>query len=810
MFTDAAREIRFHPGRVVATVIAIAISVAFMSGVSVFLETSRNAQANSTSIYLTNADLVLSPADETAPDEFDLNQAADQVAEIAGVEAVTVLQQEMVGLSSDTADIFATLYGPLGELAWNSLEQGRAPESASEVQLSKGAADKLGVGIGDEVTASGLDLTLTVVGISKEPTSTFGQSAYTTADSPALYPNAVLIKAASGTDLDALATTIQSALPDASVQTADSIRAQNLTDITAQFDVMGYVLQGFAVVSLLVGMIIIANTFNILLTQRRRQIGLLRAIGASSSQVQRKFLAEAILLGVIGSALGVGLGIGLGAVGAAFLDQLSWGIQLPPTGLVVAFIVGVVATIVAAVTPSLRATRVSPMEALQATPSAAQAKKITRTRWVVCILFGAAGAGLVTVALTASANNIVWAMAGSALLTVAVLGGAPIYVPLLIKGLGKLFSFGGPTVRLAAQNGARNPRRASATATALMLAVGLIVTLQVAVATVGATATAAMEARYPIDLSVTTLTGGIDQATQDTLAGLDGVELARAIPGTGLAESDQFWLGSYALAPGGAMAELAPNATVPTLTDDVAFVSELPEGYAGEKVTIKSVGDGEISVTLKASHFAAYNVLVSDANLEKLTNGEQPVTFEMWLKLTEKDQAAAVMRQMDQSVSSSEVSIGGSAFMSYIFGQVISTIMTVMSALMGVAVLIALVGVANTLGLSVLERKQESALLRALGMQRSSLRWMLTVEALFLAIVGTGVGVIAGAFFGWLGALTAFMMIQNTAGQTLAFKVDPLWTGGLILIAILAAMLASVLPGRRAAMATPTEALAVE
>lgn len=497
MFKDAAREIRFHPGRVVATIIAIAISVAFMAGVSVFLETSRNAQANATSIYLTNADLTATATTDELFDDAALGQAADKLAGVEGVQAVAVLRTGSAGLSSAKADIFASLYGPLGDLAWGSLKEGRAPESPTEVALSTGAAETLGVGVGDTVSASGMDLTLTVVGISEEPSSPFGQAVYTSADSPATYPSAILIKATSGTDLEALASRVKSAVPGIDVRTADSVRQQNLMNLTAEFDVMGYILQGFAIVSLLVGMIIIANTFNILLTQRRRQIGLLRAIGASSSQVQRKFLAEAILLGVIGAAIGVGLGIGLGAIGAAFLGQLSWGIQLPVTGLLVAFLVGVVATVIAALAPSLRATRVSPMEALQSTPSAAQAKRITLTRWIVCGLFGAFGAALVAVALTTTSNNIIWAMAGSALLTVAVLGAAPIYVPWLIKGLGKLFSFGGPTVRLAAQNGARNPRRASATATALMLAVGLIVTLQVAVATVGATAQSAMEARYP-------------------------------------------------------------------------------------------------------------------------------------------------------------------------------------------------------------------------------------------------------------------------------------------------------------------------
>jgi len=147
--------------------------------------------------------------------------------------------------------------------------------------------------------------------------------------------------------------------------------------------------------------------------------------------------------------------------------------------------------------------------------------------------------------------------------------------------------------------------------------------------------------------------------------------------------------------------------------------------------------------------------------------------------------------------------------MASMLSQVLDVLLIVITALLGVAVLIALVGVGNTLGLSVLERQRESALLRALGMQRSGLRAMLLIEAIALVAIGAVIGLLAGMFFGWLGVSSTLRMIQDGA-VNLRFSLDWLYTVGLVLVCLLAAVLASILPGRRAANATPTEALAVD
>lgn len=189
----------------------------------------------------------------------------------------------------------------------------------------------------------------------------------------------------------------------------------------------------------------------------------------------------------------------------------------------------------------------------------------------------------------------------------------------------------------------------------------------------------------------------------------------------------------------------------------------------------------------------------------------EPAVTELWVKLTDRTSATALNQLVSAAdASPGQVQVDGSAFLAAILQQVLDVVLIVLTALLGVAVVIALVGVGNTLGLSVIERQRESALLRALGMQRSSLRWMLLVEALLLALVGTVIGILAGAFFGWLGVSSTMLMMPEDSRVEMVFSVDGTLTALLVAVCLVAASLASILPGRRAANATPTEALAVE
>ena len=344
-----------------------------------------------------------------------------------------------------------------------------------------------------------------------------------------------------------------------------------------------------------------------------------------------------------------------------------------------------------------------------------------------------------------------------------------------------------------------------------MLAVGLIVTLQVGVSTMRETTVEGIYNRYPLDLVMGNhdgsplSTGAIGDARK--LPGIVSTEQIKGGP-LGQADSGDRW--TRVLASDGALERIAPGVRQTSPGDGEAYVA--PETVSGsmigQQMTFRGAA-GEVSLTLVTSRFVTEGaILVSEATLAKLV--DSPQVIEVWLDLGDRSRVAQVMKATNELSQEHAVEIGGGFAEAYVVEQIVNIMLIVLSALLGVAVLIALVGVANTLGLSVIERKRESALLRALGMQKAGLRRMLLVEALLIAVSGAAVGIGAGAFFGWLGTYTAYKDVPATGNQPLVYSIDLWWTGGLLLVAILAAALASVLPGHRATNAMPREALAEE
>ena len=539
------------------------------------------------------------------------------------------------------------------------------------------------------------------------------------------------------------------------------------------------------------------------------QIGLLRAVGASTGQVAGRLLTESVLLGLIGSLIGVGLGIGVGAIAGYFTKSLYWGLVLPFGELAVAVAAGVLATVLSMIGPLLTATRVSPLEALQVVPSAARAKRLSIVRAVFCGLFLLLGGGLVFQAFSDTEHGLMWAAGGGAFLSLAILGAAPFYIPLLLRLFGRIFGFAGPTVKLAASNAARNPRRASATAVALMLAVGLVVTLQVGVSTMRTSAIEWINQRYPVDVSARATSGPLPSGVVEGLRNSSGVAKVVEV------SSKQVDLGGEQLSvrnvnPG--YAELGLSGGRNDAADGVVTVSLATARAMPSRIELPGAGEVEVRGSNKVEGNTA---AVSESVFEKLSGTAE--VREAWVKLTDRNSVSAINQVMNvlrpymtQAATGDGVVMGGGATAAGIIEQVVNVLMVVLTALLGVAVAIALIGVGNTLGLSVLERQRESALLRALGMQRRSLRLMLLTEAMFLALAGIVLGVAAGSFFAWLGVVTSLGMMSESSRPDVVFSVNLPVTGGLILVCVAAAALASVLPGRRAANATPTEALAVD
>ncbi|MEO7588234.1 MAG: ABC transporter permease [Arachnia sp.] len=802
MLRDATNEIRLHPGRFIATLLSIAISVAFIAAISTLVSTEQQSMARFTQLPVSKADIVVSG------DFNDPSAVLRSLEGVAGVTAVASASSTVSMLTHEDATVFVTFVPvPREEFRWASIAEGRWPASSDEVAMSSDGLKQLRLSVGDTVRVEGQDQQATIVGRTNDPKAWFGVTGYT-APAEKLAGTGGPWVLRTGGDPATLLPAVKAALPDpmpgseVDVSTGDDARAAALNDLTGEFDVFRSLLLGFAGVALVVGIITISNTFTILVAQRRRQIGLLRAVGASTRQVRGRLVWEAMLLGIVGSLLGIALGVGVAALGASITGSIFWGLVLRPVELLAALAVGVIATLLSVVGPSFVATRVSPVEALQAVPSASRARRLSITRAVVCALFGAGGVALVVMSRLNTDWALLWAMGAGFLLSVAILGAAPFYIPALLRLLGRVLGFTGPTTRLAATNAARNPQRAAATAVALMLAVGLVVTIQVAVSTVRTSGVEAINQRFPIDLTLTSQQA-LPVGLTAKIRGIADVATAVEVSSKNAEINDYPQWAIRSVNP--ARAELGLPADLGA-SDGTIII-----GDYGFPATLELPGvAGPVTLKVKTSENLNFGVAaVSEATFEKLAG--TPVVTELWVKLTDRTSATA-LNQVSTAATQAQgdIMVEGGAFFAGILQQVLDVVLIVLTALLGVAVVIALVGVGNTLGLSVIERQRESALLRALGMQRAGLRVMLLVEALMLALVGTVVGIAAGAFFGWLGVSSAVLMMPAESRTPLYFSVDVGLTALLVAVCLAAACLASVLPGRRAANATPTEALAVE
>jgi putative ABC transport system permease protein len=797
MLRHALAEVRLHPGRYVSTLLAIAISVAFLAGAPVVVNTQAFAEAMKLSAPVSKADAVASGTDQTS---------ASRLARVTGVAAAAPLNQWGGVVRDRTGEytILGLLQLPPESLRWTTLRSGMWPTAKAEVALDERVATTLGVELGKTVrTQDGTELKL--VGLFAGPGSSELSGFLTPSFFVDVDPGTWIFKAAPGVSAQTLADRLKAAAgsPDITVRTGEEARTEAITNATRGVEAFTYLLWGFAAVALVVGMITVANTFTITLAQRRRQIGLLRAVGASGGQLRARFAWEALLLGVLGSVAGVALGIGVAAVVAAVLGSLGWGLSLPWFQLGLALVVGVAATVAASWVPIVRSTRVAPLEALQPVATSEQTLRASRLRAVVCGGLVLLGAAAVVASFFAGSKAFFVAIAAGALLALGILFGAPLFVPSLLRAAGRGLRGAGPVAALAADNAERNPRRAAATATALMLAIGLMVTLQVATASMKATTLAEIQEHYPIDLSVTWLNEEgrpttIPDTTRQRLLAVPGVAAGAALAATSVIVGDD-----------SPMTLIGWDAAVETVTtlrpavgDDVVLVNPFAFSEKVRTIAVKgTVGKRTLKV-VRSRLVAPDQAMVSAATLTRI--GTPVPAAVIWLSVPDRSRAIPVSAQVTDIVGTSG-RIDGSIVTAAQTEEVVNVLLAITTGLLGVAVLIALIGVSNTLGLSVMERTRESALLRALGLQARSLRVMLMIEAVQVALVGVVVGVLAGGFFGWL----AVSSLGRTSDLgAVRYAVDVPQTLGMVAIAVAAAALASVLPGRRAAKASPTEALA--
>ncbi|GAB2608280.1 ABC transporter permease [Paractinoplanes abujensis] len=808
----ALAELRQHPRRVVAVVVSIVLAVGYLVASVTVLAGTTTALERGVIERTAGTDVVVTLR---AMDPRAQAALAHRVAAVPGVASADLSYLSRGSVSGSSEWVQQQSVPANAKLRWTDLTAGRWPAGPDDIALGATTARQLNLRLGDRVTVHDTtsSVTLTVTGLVRESGSLLSGLAQRSFVAPSYYTGAPSIRTSLQTEIlvvgdgsvaaARLAAEVTAVAGDNRVETSTSFGRRKMSEATGGVFVLHLMLLVFGAIALLVGAIMIVNTFVVLVAQRRRQIGLLRALGAGRWQILRALLAEAAAIGVAGAVLGTGAGIGLAAVVAAALD----GPLTVPVGQVSALAaVGVAVTLAAVLVPARQAMRVAPLDALRPVADRPAERRFARLRAAAAALLGCIGLAGIAWGSGERPYALLFTVGGAFVAAVALLSASGIIVPALLRGVGRALRRGRPTVRLAHLNVVRNPGRTAATAAALMLAVGLVVTLQVGAASMTATAERNLSEQFPIDVTVSVFGGALPERTIRDVAGVAGVAEVAALPSARVrAGLRGRTTDVVVLSPGPDALALVP-VPVPPLRNTVLADPYLLADTGvrdGTRVTLTGPS-GSVTVPVRAHDLAPADAMVVGPDVMRALDARAPAGT-LWARTRPDADITALrsqLRAVVAPITGAEVGGGLSAKAGY--REFLEKLLTVTLMLLGVAVLIALIGVGNTLGLSVLERARESALLRALGLQGRQLRWMLAIEATLLSLAGTVLGTAAGVLFGYLGTRA---LSDEVNFRTVVFSVSPPRLLTVAAVALAAGVLASVLPGRRAARAAPIEAL---
>lgn len=799
MLKATLRSFLAHKGRLLLSALAVILSVAFVAGSLIFSDTV--TRTFDRLFASTAADVTVSPKEDLTsqvPSGVTPTLPASTAAKVAGVDGVTAAHVDAAVTDITVVDhrnepVGPTTGAPTIAKNWYAtprspvrLTSGHAPQGPGEALLDADTARHKNVRIGDTLTvlARPGSFKVQVVGIATFTTTNPG-AALVFLDTPTAQTRLLgSPDAATSISVDArrgvtdavlkqrIATVLHSSAYD--LKTAGEQAKSNTDQLGAFLDVIKYVMLGFAGIAVLVGVFLIVNTFSMLIAQRTRELGLLRALGADRRQVRRSVLTEALLLGLVGSTLGLAAGIGL----AAGLIRLmsAFGMNLKSTEMVIgwatpvaAYVVGVGVTFVAAYLPARRAAGVSPMAALTDAEVAGVGRPL-RLRAVVGAIVGALGvaalAGCARATKTAPAASLLGV--GVVLTLIATVIAGPLLVRPVIRVLGAGFpALFGSIGRMSQRNALRNPRRTGATASALMVGLALVGGMSVA--------SASMSKSFDQQIDKTL---GADFVVQNTNFQPFPEEITakvRATDGAGLVVRQRFTPVAVRL-PDGKRVETTAAGYDPQV-DDVAHVvyargdtaAALADGAiamdvkfarnhdvrVGSRVPVQFPAGRHTELTVGAltdqggsDGFGMQGGLFFGmATLQKyVPEGQDSALYVNAASGTPKDQLRS---RLEKTLAPfPQVQVRDQADYKKLVHNQIAVLLYLVYALLGLAIVIAVLGVVNTLALSVVERTREIGLLRAIGLARRQLRRMIRLESVVIAVFGAVLGLALGLVWG--------------------------------------------------------------
>ncbi|MFE9632254.1 ABC transporter permease [Streptomyces sp. NPDC006463] len=796
--------------------VAVMLSVAFVCGTLVFTDTMNTTFDKLFAV--TSADVTVSPKEakggEQTPErgkpETLAGPTVEQVKKAEGVKSAegAVMSTSVTVVNSKNENMGSTTGAPTIAGNWNDNElksmkitAGRAPRGPTEVMVDADTADKHHLGLGDELRTIAVtgDIRAEITGIAAFTVTNPGAAVvyFDTATaqqallgSPGSFTH-VNVTAEDGVSDEQLKQNIASAVgaDTYKLQTAKEAADANRKDVGSFLDVMKYVMLGFAGIAFLVGIFLIFNTFSMLVAQRTREIGLMRAIGADSGQVLGSVVLEAYILGFVGSVLGVGAGVGLAVGLMELMGQM--GMHLSTDDLTVAWttpviglLLGIKVTAVAAFIPARRAGKVSPMAALRESGTPGDKKAGVVRAVLGLVLTGIGGAGLYLAGAAEKAGpGSLWLGLGVVFTLIGFIVIGPLLAAGVVRALsGVVLRPFGSVGRLAERNALRNPRRTGATAAALMIGLALVACLSVVGSSMVASATEELDKSVGADFMLGSQSGQLvmpqtEQAMR-AVKDLDHVTAYRMVE-------------AKITAPDGSTVEEGIGATDPTYAQDMRrkmIAGEQAAAYGkgsmsvgsiyatehhvklGDEMTVAFTGGNTVklkvaAITSDEGNFDKGMMFVSTAVAQANVPADRmPLPFMLLASAKDGGTDTAYKAVKAAVAQYPQYDVRNRADYKQALKDQVGQLLNMVYGLLGLAIIVAVLGVVNTLALSVVERTREIGLMRAIGLSRRQLRRMIRLEsvviALFGALLGLGLGMGWGATAQQLLALEGLKVLE--------------------------------------------------
>jgi putative ABC transport system permease protein len=852
MWRVMTSSIRAHKGRLIRTSIAVVLGVSFVAGTFVLTDTLNRVFNGIVTNSTLGTDIQVRSSGFSS-NTMQMNRPPVRAALLGPIENVRGVQDawgmvqgfaQLIGHDGKPA---VSGMAPTFGLSWAkspgvSIREGHPPQGANQVVIDAATAKREGFRVGDRVKVllGGPAQTFTVVGIAG-----FGNADNLAGATMTLFdlPTAQHVFGKDG-EFDTIEVTVAPGYSPAEVRSGinlvipPGVEALSIAKVQQEqqnaFDYfLGFfrtALLVFATIALLVGAFVIFNTFSIIVAQRTREFALLRSLGASPRQVLGAVVGEAMIIGLLASIVGLGLGIalafGLKALIAGFGMSLpSGGLVILPRTAIVAIAVGLIVTAVASITPGRRAARVPPIAAMRDVARTPTRSLTSRT--VLGIALSALGLGVLFVGLfTGVANQLAYVGGGALLLFVGIGALSPVLAGPLAAVLGAaLPRLAGISGHLARDNAMRNRKRTATTASALMVGVALIAFVAIFSSSIKASATGAFERSIRAERI---LTGGTSVGVPSTFSRTVGRQLAKD---PAVAVASPVRIGQWSR-PGDTSGLLYLAAVDPHTIGSVVNLDMKTGSLAAlnrnqvllSETTAKdlgvSVGDTikmefpitrEMPVRVGGTYDDAAATVVQGDYVISLASFERnfPVSDQRDWRVYVKGAPGSSPSALDAAIGRTiqpypNVDVMTPAQLQADIAKQVDALMGLIQALLGLAIVIAVVGIANTLGLSILERTRELGLLRAVGMSRRQTRSMVRWEAVIIALIGSLIGLAVGAFLGW-----SVVMAMKSLGIT-DFRMPGIQLAVYLIVAAMAGVVAAMLPARRAARLDVLTAIATE